>query len=70
MDLKGQIGPKSQIPTNPIEDSGKAPHVRRLFLGNEHEQNIEVSKNLILTLSMLCQNSAYKISGHQDFKKT
>ena len=38
------IGPKSQIRTNPIEDSGKAPHVRRLFLVKE--QIIEVSKKL------------------------
>ena len=57
MDPKGQIGPKSQIRTNPIEESGKAPHVRRLFLGKEHNRSLKSQKSLILTLSMLCLRS-------------
>ena len=60
---------KSQIRTNPIEDSGKAPHVRRLFLGKEHNRSLKSQKSLILTLSMLCQNSAlqdFRSSGHRD----
>ena len=69
MDPKGQIGPKSQIRTNLIENSGKAPHVRRLFLSKEHNRSLKSQKSLILTLSMLCQNSAlqdFRSSGHRD----